>query len=112
VAQVASPHEHWTRPAYDWVARFLLMTNVERDGDRATVVRPEAVRVRPGRGALVVAADRDGAVVRLRVRRDDGVELVAVAVGVDMPSVDDRVTVEVDPTGVVDVPVWRGEAAD
>ena len=112
VAQTASPDELWARPADDWVARFLGMTNVERDGDRATVVRPEAVQVRPGGGDLVVAADRDGAVVRLRVRREDGVELDAAVVGVDVPSVGDGVTVEVDPAGVLDVPVWRGEAAD
>ena len=83
VAQVATPDELWARPADDWVARFLGMTNVVRDGDRATVIRPEAVRVRPGSGASWSAADRDGAVVRLRVRRDDGVELEAVAVGVE-----------------------------
>jgi len=68
--------------------------------------------VRPGGSDLVVAADRDGAVVRLRVQRDDGVELDAVAVGVDVPSVGDGVTVEVDPAGLVDVPVWRGESSD
>jgi thiamine transport system ATP-binding protein len=112
VAQVATPDDLWASPADDWVARFLGMTNVVRDGDRATVVRPEAVRVRPGGSDLVVAADRDGAVVRLRVQRDDGVELDAVAVGVDVPSVGDGVTVEVDPAGLVDVPVWRGESSD
>ena len=112
VAQVASPDELWARPADDWVARFLGMTNIERDGDRATVVRPEAVRVRPGRGALVVAADRDGAVVRLRVRRDDGVELDAVAVGVAVPRVGDRVAMEVDPAGVLRLPVWRDGEGD
>jgi thiamine transport system ATP-binding protein len=108
IAQIASPDELWAHPADDWVARFLGMTNVDRDGDRATVVRPEAVRVRPGGGAVVVAADRDGAVVRLRVRREDGVELDAVVVGVDMPRVGDGVAVDVDAAGVVQVPVWRG----
>jgi thiamine transport system ATP-binding protein len=109
VAQVATPDALWARPADDWVARFLGMTNVVRDGDRATVIRPEAVRVRPGGGALVVGADRDGAVVRLRVRGDDGVELGAVAVGVDVPSVGDSVSVDVDRAGIVDVPVWHGK---
>ena len=107
IAQVASPDELWARPADDWVARFLGMTNVVRDGDRATVVRPEAVRVRPGDGAVVVAADRDGAVVRLRVRRDDGVELDSVVVGVDVPRVGDSVGVDLDGAGVVQVAVWR-----
>jgi len=112
LAQVATPDELWARPADDWVARFLGMTNVMPDGDRARVVRPEAVRVRPGGGALVVAADRDGAVVRLRVRREDGVELDAVAVGVEVPSVGDGVGVDVDPAGVLDVPVWREDVSD
>lgn len=107
VAQVATPEELWARPADDWVARFLGMRNVVRDGDRATVTRPEAVRVRPGEGAVVLSADRDGAVVRLRVRGEGGVELEAVAVGVDVPSVGDSVSVDVDPAGVVEVVVWE-----
>ena len=72
VAQVATPDELWAQPADDWVARFLGMRNVVADGDRATVTRPEAVRVVPGDDAVVVGAERDGAVVWLRVRRDDG----------------------------------------
>ena len=108
IAQVAAPDELWARPADDWVARFLGMANLEYDGGKARVTRPDAVRVRPGQGAVVAAADRDGAVVRLRVRREDGVELEAVVVGVDVPRVGDRVAVDVDPAGVVDVPVWRG----
>jgi len=109
VAQVAAPEELWARPADDWVARFLGMTNVERSGDRATVIRQEAVLVGPGDGAVVLGADRDGAVVRLRVRQDDGVELDAIAVGVAVPRVGQRVAVEVDPAGVVEVAVWRQE---
>ncbi|HEX2302407.1 MAG TPA: ABC transporter ATP-binding protein [Gaiella sp.] len=116
LAQVAAPDELWARPADDWVARFLGIRNVARDGDRATVTRPEAVRIVPGDSAVVTASDRDGAVVRLRVRRDDGTELDAVAVGVDLPPVGARVGVEVDPAGVIDVPVWqatgRGVALD
>jgi len=111
IAQVAAPEKLWARPADDWVARFLGMTNVVRDGDRATVVRPEAVRVRPGEGAVVVAADRDGAVVRLRVRHENGGELEAVAVGVDVPSIGDSVAVDVDPQGVIEVAVWPRERA-
>jgi thiamine transport system ATP-binding protein len=106
VAQVAAPDELWARPADDWVARFLGMRNVERDGDRATVTRPDSVRVGPGVGATVVAADRDGPVVRLRVRRDDGRELDAVSLG-NAPAVGATVSVEIDPTGVVEVPAWR-----
>ena len=106
VAQVATPDELWARPADDWVARFLGMRNVERDGARATVTRPDAVRVGPGKGATVVAADRDGPVVRLRVRRDDGRELHAVSLG-DAPAVGDTVSVEIEQAGVVEVPTWR-----
>jgi thiamine transport system ATP-binding protein len=109
LAQVARPDELWAKPADDWVARFLGMRNVERNGATARVIRPEAVRVRPGRGATVIAADRDGAVVRLRVRRASGTELDALAVGTDAPAVGDAVSVEIDPAGVVEVPVWGGQ---
>jgi hypothetical protein len=54
----------------------------------------------------VVAADRDGPVVRLRVREDGGRELEAVVVGVDVPSVGEHVGIEIDPGGVVDVGLW------
>jgi thiamine transport system ATP-binding protein len=106
LAQVAAPDELWAGPADDWVARFLGMRNVERRGDRAVVTRPEAVRVLPGSEAVVLAAERDGSVVRLRVRRGDGTELDAVAVGVDHPAPGERVSIEIDPAGVVEVPVW------
>lgn len=106
LAQVAAPDELWAAPADDWVARFLGMRNVVVDGDVATVTRPEAVRVGPGEGAVVVASERDGAVVRLRVRRDDGSELEAVAIGVSPPRPGERVAVEIDPAGVVEVPAW------
>ena len=97
-------------PADDWVARFLGMRNVVRDGDRATVTRPEAVRVAPGRGAVVVSVDREGPLVRLRVRQDDGAELEAVTTATEHPGPGDRVSVEVDPAGVFEVPVWQGAA--
>jgi thiamine transport system ATP-binding protein len=105
VAQVARPDELWARPADDWVARFLGMRNVVRDGDRATVTRPEAVRVFAGSGATVLAADRDGPVVRARIRRDDGVELDAVLLG-DAPEPGTTVGVAIDPAGMIEVPVW------
>jgi thiamine transport system ATP-binding protein len=108
IAQVAPPEELWARPADDWVARFLGMRNVRVEGDRATVVRPEAVRVGEGDDGVVVSAERDGAVVRLRVRRDDGSELDAVLTGVGHPRPGDRVAVEIDPAGVVEVPARHG----
>ena len=106
LAQVARPDELWSQPADEWVARFLGMRNVVRTGDRATVTRPEAVRVRPGDGAVVLSTERDGAVVRLRVRRDDGTELEALETGVRHPGPGDRVAIEVDADGVVEVPAW------
>ena len=103
LAQVAAPDELWKHPVDEGVARFLGMRNVAGDGRRAVVTRPEAVRVEPGDGAVVLAAERDGAVVRLRVRRDDGTELEAVVVGVETPQAGSRVAVDVDPAGVVEV---------
>ena len=107
LAQVATPDELWGRPADDWVARFLGLRNVVRTGRQATVIRPEAVHVGPGDGATVLTAQRDGPVLRLRVRRDDGTELDALAIGLEVPPVGSRVGVEIDPAGVVEVPVWR-----
>jgi len=110
LAQVATPEALWARPADDWVARFLGLRNIVRHGDRATVTRPEAVRVVQGQGAVVVSVDRDGPLVRLRVRHDDGAELESVTTGTENPEPGDRVSVEVDSTGVFEVPVWQGTA--
>ncbi len=110
LAQVATPEALWARPADDWIARFLGLRNIVRDGDHATVTRPEAVRVTQGQGAVVVSVDRDGPLVRLRVRQDDGVELESVTTGTEHPGPGDRVSVTVDPAGVFEVPVWRGAA--
>ena len=109
LAQVATPEALWSGPADDWVARFLGLRNVERGRDGATVTRPEAVRLRPGDGAVVLAADRDGPIVRLRVLRDDGRELEAITTEGAPPRVGDRVAVEIDPAGVLRVPVWDGQ---
>jgi thiamine transport system ATP-binding protein len=109
LAQVATPEELWSRPADDWVARFLGMRNVVRDGDRATVTRPEAIQVMPGEGAVVVSAERDGPVVRVVVRREDGLELESVTTSATHPRPGDRVAVEVDRSGVFEVPVWNVE---
>ena len=99
LAQVATPEELWARPADDWVARFLGIRNIVRDGDRATVTRPEAVRIAQGEGAVVVSVDRDGAVVRLRVRRDDGAELESVTIGNEHAAARRRVAVDGRPGG-------------
>ena len=109
LAQLATPEALWSGPADDWVAQFLGLRNLVRDGASATVTRPEAVRLSPGEDAVVVASDRDGPLVRLRVRRDDGRELEAVTTDGAPPRVGDRVAVEIDPAGVFRVPVWDGQ---
>ena len=109
LAQMATPEALWARPADDWVARFLGLRNIVRDGDRATVTRPEAVRAEQGQGAVVVSVDRDGPLVRLRVRQHDGTELESVTTGTEHPGPGDRVTVTVDSAGVFEVPVWPSQ---
>jgi thiamine transport system ATP-binding protein len=104
IVQAAAPDHLWARPADAWTARFLGLGNVrERDG-QVIVIRPEAVQVAPGDGATVLAADRRGPVVRLRIRRDDGEELEAVTTELGHPRPGDRVAVEIDPAGVVTLP--------
>jgi thiamine transport system ATP-binding protein len=102
VVQVATPDELWARPLDEDVARFLGLANVA-DGE---VVRPEAVTVVPatGRGEGVVeGAVRTGAIVRLKVRLDDDRMLEAVVAAIDHPRPGDRVDVQVDPAGVIDL---------
>ena len=104
IVQSAPPDELWARPADSWTARFLGLANVqERDG-RTVVIRPEAIRLTAGEGATVLAAERRGSLVRLRVRRDDGEELEAVTTGLEHPRVGDRVSLDVDQAGVVTLP--------
>ena len=103
VAQVATPDELWRHPASEWVARFLGIRNTLRDGDRIAVVRPEAVRVAPGDAGVVVASERRGPMLLLTVRRDDGLELEAATTALDAPRPGERVRVELDAAGVVEV---------
>ncbi len=106
IVQAATPDELWARPTDEWAARFLGLANVEVDGSVARVTRPEAIRVerRADGEWIVVRAERNGPVVRLRVRDADGRELEAVVAAVDAPGKGDRVAVEIDPAGVVVVP--------
>ena len=101
IVQTGSADELWSRPADEWTARFLGLANVVERGGRRVVVRPEAVRVRPGEGAIVLAAERRGAGVRLRLRLDDGSSLEAFTTELDHPRAGERVRVEIDPRGVV-----------
>jgi ABC-type Fe3+/spermidine/putrescine transport system ATPase subunit len=103
IAQVGSPDEVWTQPASEEVARFLGLANV-RGG---VVIRPEAVsfaRVVDGSRAgdgVVEHSRREGSTVRVVVRLDDGGTLVSVAAALDHPQPGDRVAVDVNPAGVV-----------
>ncbi|MGI9110765.1 MAG: ABC transporter ATP-binding protein [Gaiellaceae bacterium] len=107
IEQAATPDELWSRPANAWVARFLGLTNLESLGEgKVRITRPEAVgvRSRPDGEAVVLHANRSGAAVRLKVRDSTGRELEAVVAGVNAPETGDRVTVAIDPAGVVVVP--------
>jgi thiamine transport system ATP-binding protein len=99
VVQEGTPDELWGQPADEDVARFLGLENV-RDG---TVIRPEAVgvtRAEDGDG-VVTDAVRQGPLVRLTVELDSGETLVAAVAAPDHPQPGDRVSVAVDPAGVV-----------
>jgi thiamine transport system ATP-binding protein len=104
IVQIGSPDELWSAPAGTWVAHFLGMRNVVEDEGGLVVIHPEAIRVLPGKGAVVAAAERRGAVVWLRLLLDDGRELEAAAVAARHPAPGDAVAVEIDPAGVVPLP--------
>ncbi|MBA3329301.1 MAG: ABC transporter ATP-binding protein [Actinobacteria bacterium] len=103
VVQHAAPDDLWAHPADAWTARFLGMANVLDEGARRVVVRPEAVRVTPGDAATIVAAERRGPSVLLRVRLDDGEVLEAITTALSPPRPGDRVAVEIDRAGVVEL---------
>ena len=103
IVQLGTPDAVWAGPADEWAARFLGMANLREQNGRRVVVRPEAVRVRPGEGAVVLTVQRLGAAVHLRVRLDDGEVLESVTTELDHPRPGDAVRVEIDPAGVVPV---------
>jgi thiamine transport system ATP-binding protein len=104
LVQCAAPDDLWAAPADAWTARFLGIPNVRRQGGRAVVVRPEAVLLEPGDGATILAAERRGPVVRIRVRLDDGEELEAATTALDHLRPGERVAVRIDASGVAEVP--------
>jgi thiamine transport system ATP-binding protein len=106
IVQVATPEELWARPADAWVARFVGLANVVEDGASATVVRPEGVSFRPDpRGDAVIGGTRrDGPLVTLSARYDDGREIVSAETGLVPPAPGTRVAVEIDPAAVVEIP--------
>ncbi len=105
VVQTGTPDTLWAHPADEDVARFLGLANVRA----GTVIRPEAVSVaelvdgESGDG-VVESAVRQGPTVRLLVRLDDGGTLDAAVASVDHPEPGDRVSVEIDPAGIVRLP--------
>jgi thiamine transport system ATP-binding protein len=103
IVQIAPPDDLWRRPVDGWTARFLGIRNVLSDGGRQQVVRPEAVHVHPGSGAVVVAAVRRGPVTMLTVRREDGVVLEAATTALDPPLPGTDVAIEIDPAGIVEI---------
>lgn len=105
VVQTGTPDTLWAHPADEDVARFLGLANVRA----GTVIRPEAVSVaglvdgEPGDG-VVESVVRQGPTVRLLVRLNEGGTLDAAIASVDHPQPGDRVSVEIDPAGIVQLP--------
>jgi thiamine transport system ATP-binding protein len=104
IVQTGTADELWAGPADEDVARFLGLANV----GEGRVVRPEAVAVTAASdGAcgdgVVESVARRGPTVHLVVRLDDGSRLEAAVTSVEHPGTGDRVVVEIDPAGVVDL---------
>ena len=106
IVQIAAPDELWAAPADTWVAGFLGLDNIVERGALALVTRPEGVTFRPHPDgtAVVSSSDREGPVVRLRARREDGTEISSITTGLSTPSLGQRVLIEVDPAAVVEIP--------
>jgi thiamine transport system ATP-binding protein len=105
IVQVATPELLWAAPGDAWVARFIGLENIVERGSTSFVTRPEGVslRIDASGDAVVVSSHRDGPVVTLRARYDDGREIVSAHAGLDPPTQGERVAVEIDPAAVVEV---------
>jgi hypothetical protein len=88
------------------VARFIGLANVEEVEAISRVTRPEAVVLRadPAGEAIVISMLRDGPLVTLRARYDDGREIASAQAGVEPPTPGTRVAVEIDRAAVIEVP--------
>jgi thiamine transport system ATP-binding protein len=104
VVQHGTPDELWSAPASEWAARFLGLRNVLERAGRRVLVRPEGVRLVPGDAAVVLAVERRGAAVRVRLRLHGGEEFDAVTTDLRLPRPGDRVGVELDPAATVELP--------
>jgi thiamine transport system ATP-binding protein len=102
IVQSGTPDELWAQPVDADAARFLGLSI--RDG---MAIRPEAVTVRPAGASagdgVVESVARQGPTVRLRVRLDGDGTLDAALTSVDHPHAGDRVFVEIDPAGIVEL---------
>jgi thiamine transport system ATP-binding protein len=104
VVQHGTADELWAHPADEDTARFLGLANV-REG---AVTRPEAITVRRAEGSetgegVVESARRHGPTVHLTVRLDDGTALDAAVTSLDHPLPGERVLLDIDPGGVVEL---------
>ena len=106
IVQIATPESLWAEPADAWVAGFIGLQNVVERGATALVTRPEGVVLRPDPNgdAVVASSNRDGSVVTLRARYDDGREIVSVQAGLSPPPPGTRVTIEIDDRAVIEIP--------
>jgi thiamine transport system ATP-binding protein len=113
IVQVDQPESLWAAPTDAWVARFIGLANVEERGAVSVVTRPDGVVLRPDpQGeAIVVSSQREGPVVTLRARYDDGRVLVSAHTGLTPPEVGMRVAVEIADQAVVEVPTTAPPAA-
>jgi thiamine transport system ATP-binding protein len=106
VAQTATPEELWRRPAGEWVARFLGMGNVISRNGRTELIRPEAITVTVASGdgnATVAGSRRSGSAIVLSLELDSGLELDAATLALEPPSTGERVDVQIDPAGIVEL---------
>jgi thiamine transport system ATP-binding protein len=104
VVQHGTADELWAHPADEDTARFLGLANVQE----GAVTRPEAITVRRAEGSetgegVVESARRHGPTVHLTVRLDDGTALDAAVTSLDHPLPGERVLLDIDPEGVVEL---------
>jgi thiamine transport system ATP-binding protein len=106
IAQVATPERLWASPGDAWVARFIGLENIDERGATSFVTRPEGVVFRPDTSgdAVVISSQRDGPVVTLRARYDDGRETVSAHTGLAPLTPGTRIAVEIDRGAVIEVP--------
>ncbi len=106
IAQAATPEELWSAPASAWVARFIGLANVEEHADGTVITRPEGVRFVPDTSgdAVVESSRRNGPLVTLEARFEDGRRIVSAHAGTDPSAPGERVRVEIDAAAVSEVP--------